>query len=382
MESLTPESNAIGSEREPRSGPSPARSSAVASAALAVLALSVGVTIGEVLSTAEQARHAEVAGLTGIGPQTSGTGLRTGKGESWVEPAVSSQQRWFELQQQWFELPALRAEGSKSEDMDGDGLSAVMELILLTSDGDSDTDGDGFIDPLEVSFGSDPSQAASRPEGALFGAIGMCAHASDGMLNLVTAIYVPNGTLPSIKFEMGVRVAGLMIPLPPDVYNVGAALVEVPINGTPDKVFVFQTPLPVYPLQVFGTASIYTTIAANFLGAPVIAASALNLLSTEGTVLQLLAVPSQSAASSSSTSGAGPSMYRPLSSPGGVPPSWTSGQICVQQTQTVGSSGAVEVQQVVSASCQPYDGYCPASCPNLVGTTIEVVNPLGLIGGS
>jgi hypothetical protein len=271
----------------------------------------------------------------------------------------------------------LRADGSATDDVDGDGLSAAMELILGTSDTNQDSDGDGFIDPLEVSFGSDPAQAASRPEGSLLGAVGMCANVGSGQsLNVVTAIYVPGGVLPGIKFKMGVRVAGLMIALPPDVYAGAATLVEVPIFGSPDKVFVFQSTLPTHPLAVFGSASIYTTISANAPGAPVLAAAALNLLSFEDTVLELIEVPSFSAASGSS----GGSLYRPLSAGGGVPSSWTAGQVCVQQTQTVGQSGPVEIQQVVSASCQPYDAYCPVSCPSLVGTTIEVVNPLGLLG--
>jgi hypothetical protein len=253
-----------------------------------------------------------------------------------------------------------------------------MEAILVTSDTQQDSDGDGFIDPLEVSFGSDPAQAASRPEGSLLGAVGMCANESnDGILNVATAIYVPGGVLPNIKFKMGVRIAGLMIALPPDVYNATSTLVEVPIFGSPDKVFVFQSPLPAYPLAVFGSASLYTTISANAPGAPVIAAAALNLLSFDDTVLELINMPTLAAPSGST----GGSLYRPLSGGGSVPSGWTAGQVCVQQTQTVGQAGAVEIQQVVSASCQPYDGYCPSSCPSLVGTTIEIVNPLGLIGG-
>lgn len=271
----------------------------------------------------------------------------------------------------------LRADGSPSDDVDADGLTAAMEAILFTSDANQDSDGDGFIDPLEVSFGSDPAQAASRPEGSLLGAVGMCANATDaGMLNVVTAIYVPGGVLPSIKFKMGVRIAGLQIALPPDVYNATSTLVEVPIFGTPDKVFVFQSPLPTHPLAVFGSASLFSTVSANAPGAPVVAAAALNLISFQKTVLQLVNFQMPSAPSGST----GGSLYRPLSSGGGVPSEWTAGQVCVQQTQTVGQSGAVEIQQVVSASCQPYDGYCPASCPSLVGTTIEIINPIGLIG--
>jgi hypothetical protein len=275
-------------------------------------------------------------------------------------------------------IASLRAEGHTSTDTDQDGLSAMMEAILMTSDSSQDTDGDGFIDPLEVSFGSDPAQAASRPEGSLLGAVGMCANESTGSLNLATAIYVPGGVLPSIKFTLGVRLGGLMLALPPEVYNSGSTLIEVPIFGTPDKVFVFQATLPVFPLALYGSGSLYSTIAVNSPGAPVIAAAALNLVFHEDTVLELINLPTLSSSSSSSSSGG--SLYRPLSPAGDIPTSWTVGQVCVQQTQSVGTAGAVEILQVVSASCQPYDGYCPTSCPNLVGTTVEVVNPLGLIG--
>lgn len=272
----------------------------------------------------------------------------------------------------------LRADGQATSDSDQDGLSAMMEAILMTSDSDQDTDGDGFIDPLEVSFGSDPAQAASRPEGSLLGAVGMCANESGTALNFATAIYVPGGVLPSIKYTLGVRIGGLMLTLPPEVYNPGSTLVEVPIFGTPDKVFVFQATLPVFPLAIYGSGSLYSTIAVNAPNAPVIAAAALNLLFYEDTVLEVIDQATLSSSGSSSSSGG--SLYRPLSPGGDIPTSWTVGQVCVQQTQSVGTAGAVEILQVVSASCQPYDGYCPTSCPNLVGTTVEVVNPLGLIG--
>src|SRR5262245_46497757 len=38
----------------------------------------------------------------------------------------------------------LRADGSPSDDVDGDGLTAAMEAILVTSDTNQDSDGDGF----------------------------------------------------------------------------------------------------------------------------------------------------------------------------------------------------------------------------------------------
>jgi hypothetical protein len=274
-------------------------------------------------------------------------------------------------------IASLRADGHTTSDSDLDGLSAMMEAILMTSDSSQDTDGDGFIDPLEVSFGSDPAQAASRPEGSLLGAVGMCANEFNGDLSLATAIYVPGGVLPSIKFTLGVRLGGLMLSLPPEVYNSGSTLVEVPIFGSPDKVFVFQATLPVFPLALYGSGSLYSTIAVNAPGAPVIAAAALNLLIHENTVLELINLPTLSSSGSSSSGG---SLYRPLSPGGNIPTSWAVGQVCVQQTQSVGTAGSVEILQVVSASCQPYDGYCPTSCSNLVGTTVEVVNPLGLIG--
>jgi hypothetical protein len=74
-------------------------------------------------------------------------------------------------------------------------------------------------------------------------------------------------------------------------------------------------------------------------------------------------------------------IYVPLGD-GDGPLNWTPGAICYQQMQTVGTSGAVVTQEVVSADCvDGWDGSCPPGCADTVGTTSTTVDPLLLIGG-
>jgi hypothetical protein len=75
-------------------------------------------------------------------------------------------------------------------------------------------------------------------------------------------------------------------------------------------------------------------------------------------------------------------LHRPL---GGTQPplSWSTGEICFQHIEAVGTHGAVVTQEVTSATCvSGWDGYCDgSSCVSSVGTTVDVVDPSALIGG-
>ena len=76
--------------------------------------------------------------------------------------------------------------------------------------------------------------------------------------------------------------------------------------------------------------------------------------------------------------------YKPLGGTVTPPPSsWSSGQVCSQTMATAGVSGAVVTQEVVSADCSSgWDSYCNGlACLATVGSTIQIIDPVGLIGG-
>ena len=269
---------------------------------------------------------------------------------------------------QSFQPDTLAAAPVDSLDLDSDGLVDVQEKILATSLEHVDSDQDGFTDLEEFSRGTDPLldldfPASNTPSLAMTGRV------VDDVFKAVTALYVPHESMvPHSTIDFGIQYAGMLIPINPMLLFVGAQLTTVDV-GTTGKIYLLETPVPESVVLALGNVGLYATYSTP--GATSVEhAATLNLFVVNGIIAQVVSTPTGSS-------------YRPLTEGPDLPATWSPAQVCVQTLETVGVIGPILQQEVIDASCQQVsaDSYCPPDCVNLVGSTHDVVDPIGLIGG-
>jgi hypothetical protein len=265
------------------------------------------------------------------------------------------------------------------EDDDNDGLSNPQEVVLGTSILLPDSDYDGFSDLEELARSSDPTSSASVPTSTALAA-GMAAHALDGEIKSLTAVYFPSGQTSGWLFNVGVRIGGTLFPLPPSTYLTGAVLQSFGGISTTGAVLTLSWSFQQSLLETLGDASIFCTLA-NAATGKVEAAAALNLVDLSGTPAEIHSnqTGSGSAPGGGFGSSSAGSTYRPLT--GSVPASWSPDHICEQITEPIGTSGPVIILEIISADCVSADSYCPSTCSGLAGGVIRVVDPFSLVGG-
>jgi hypothetical protein len=261
-------------------------------------------------------------------------------------------------------------------DSDGDGLDDALEMGQKTSTDLVDTDGDGWNDAEELARGSLGVAHCSQPPTAN-AAIGSRAYMRDGRLHSTFAIYLHSGSLAGVKLNLGIYTCHTMIPLAPSSYTQFLVVKSIPSHGVGELVLVADVVLSDLPLRRSGAMSIYGTLQ---VGQTVVSATAINLVSHGGTPIEVIQ-PNQLAPDGEQQLGPGV-LYRPL---GGTqtPVQWSTGEICFQQLESVGTHGAVVTQEVTSASCVGgWDGYCDGgNCNSSVGTTLDLIDPAALVGG-
>ena len=259
-------------------------------------------------------------------------------------------------------------------DYDMDGLTDIQEAVLGTDPDQPDTDGDGYHDLEEVARHSDPLDLLSVPLDTDLD-LGMYAHTDDGFLNLGTAIYVKGGNAWSLHFTLGVVIDGVPIVVSRRVYAQGTRSFIYNATQSPgDKIVVLEMPFPETVVQQRGSLSIYATVEdpSPLQRAGVVDVT--NLVDFGGVIMRVETSPP-------SVSGGLGFVYRPLAG-SGMPSSWSSGEVCWQDTAAVGTNGASIVHEVQAASCQDFDSYCSASdCSASVGTSLELPDPGSLLGG-
>lgn len=261
-------------------------------------------------------------------------------------------------------------------DYDQDGLADAMELVLGTSPDVADTDLDSIHDLEELARGSDPLDANSTPADEDL-QLGMFAYTENGVLALHTAIYVKDGQLGSLSFELGVVLNGQPLTVAQQTYTSGTLAFLYPDTENPDAtLMVLEMPVPEWIVKKLGDVSVYTAVQDHAAGTSA-SVDVLNLTVMGDTVMQLTEAPPSIAAQKG-----GGVVYRPLSGDGATPTDSVPGQICWQELAPAGTNGASIQYEVERASCADFDSYCVQSdCAAKVGSTVSLPDPGRILGG-
>jgi hypothetical protein len=280
----------------------------------------------------------------------------------------------------------LRADVSNDTDFDQDGLVDAQEVILGTSLTNADTDHDGYSDLEELARKTLPTAAQFHPDNEQDNSIslGMTCHWSNGMIHALMAVYLPDGELHDKTFRVGVMIGHRIRLIPEHTLLARGRMEMYPAHAAGAAIAVIDVPFSPAIVHTGGHVTVFAT--AGNKGAGARTADVAQLFDLAGVVVYAKVDHSPIVYFSHvSTGQQHPSsanvIYVPLGEDGG-PVNWTPGAVCYQQTQVVGTSGASITEEVVSAECtEGWDGSCPPSCPDSVGTTYSTIDPLLLLGG-
>ena len=290
---------------------------------------------------------------------------------------------WALLQQ----APTVHAAGLRggSADLDGDGLADALELFIGTLPGEADSDSDGYWDSEELARGSVPTDMSSVPGNEPM-AVKMAVFADNGgPLHPVFLIYIEDGSSPAEKdWRTGVRVDDNLIDVPTNFFtdstNGNVTIINSPTPGA--LMMVVDAPINPNYVHRFGSLSFYTTLSEQN---QVEVADAVNVISMSGVLVEYHLLNTDAGpgpippAGSQGASTTG--VYTPLDD-GAVPSNWIPGQICAQTVTISGVVNGVVTQEVINAMCEDgWDAYCDPACASTVGGTIQVLDPVSLIGG-
>lgn len=264
------------------------------------------------------------------------------------------------------------------DDLDRDGLTNLQEQILGTEPTIADSDGDGYSDLEERARCSDALDPTSVPSPEDF-SLGMCASQENGWVSVLSAIYVHDAPLSDVNFEIGIVYRGHLIPLTPTVRQYSRGFLRNGAGAT-DTVAVLEVGLPEILLRRLGQVSLFSILRGVGGVSPQPSVGTMTLRSLGDIVVSVEPVESMSLSASGSTLPG--VIYRPLADSGRVPSTWSSGQICFQQSSAIGMNGVSIVHEVSSSDCLPMDSYCsPGDCSAGVGRPIQLPDPAALVGG-
>lgn len=288
-------------------------------------------------------------------------------------------------------LVAGRAEAQTSgpsSDEDGDGLTSTQEKIHGTSPLLADTDGDGYSDLEELARDSSPISATSLPNLAKPMALGLTVSARTDGLHALVMVYMGDTNLRQKNLKIGLYSQSRTILLSDTFLASSATLDFKPSSNPSGCVAVIDVPFSPNLVLGAGEVTLWANASTPGFGAEGVA---MHLSSIDGVATFAMPAPApviaQSAPYSGPQSGRG-TIYVPLLPPStgssalAGPPGWTMESVCLQRSSLVGVSGAMVTNEVVTADCATgWDGFCPPSCANTVGSTYRTVDPLGLLGG-
>lgn len=258
--------------------------------------------------------------------------------------------------------------GDPTADLDGDGLTDVQEIVLGSKVDEADSDGDGLRDLEELARQLDPLTPDAPTTSEL--GIGFAVRSTDGLFHLTTAVFVPDGDLANVDLELGIYYEGMLFPLSPSSYLSLSTGFTEDGQALDSEVLAFSFPIPEFLLQSVGSLGFYATTSPK--GLPTSSATVVNLTSVAG-VTALRRV----------TQGpVGPGItILPISPPGDLPTSFTPNEVCFQETALIGVENNVQLFQVTDAGCVPSSSVCTPGCALTSGSSVQMLDPLALIGG-
>jgi hypothetical protein len=270
------------------------------------------------------------------------------------------------------------AVGDRGGDLDADGLPDVLEMRLGSSPTSSDSDGDGISDAEEIARHSDPTDATWLPGPAPV-AINLVPYVENGTTHLVTILYAQDGNLATKPFSMGARIGQKLRTAPLTYFTKNATFSSHMGKVAGSSLYIIDSPLDPTLLERFDSISFFSLISSN---GKKVDAGVTDLALIDGIVVEYTAGSVLAAASGGAggPSQAASSFYGPVDADSIL--EWTPGEICGQVTAVAATMGAVVVEEVVDAACEPgWDSYCDPGCAATVGDTLQRIDPVALING-
>jgi len=264
-------------------------------------------------------------------------------------------------------------------DLDGDGLSDALELVLGTRADLADSDLDGFSDLEERARGSNPILASSLPSSAGL-TVSTAACLQGGMVSILSAIYVNDASAATTEVRVGIVHRGKPLYLRAGSLQNSRGLLRRGADAK-DSLGVVEVAVPESLVRQLGQLNLFTVVRST-ISAGEVAVSVLPLVTVAG-VTTVAESPSMTYVSNGGNGTPSTGVqYRPLVPDHSLPVGWSSGQMCAQATSAVGIEGVSIVHQIDAAECQAMDTYCnPSECQASIGTTLALPDPAALAGG-
>jgi hypothetical protein len=215
-------------------------------------------------------------------------------------------------------------------------------------------------------------EASSQPVPEAQLSVGLAAVSDGSTVLLTTAVYVPGDHQGGLNLAFGLLFDGILLEIPFQNLAPISLIESQLIPGESGLVLKLSTPIPDALLQSLGNSSIFASLGLG-AGGPALSAAVVNLQPQGGILTQ----------ARQTSQGTGPQglIYQPIVPPANLPMEYQKDKICQQMTIPVGQSGATQILLVESSECVPAAGYCIPGCANEIGNTLEVIDPVALIGG-
>ena len=280
----------------------------------------------------------------------------------------------------WEPTP-LKASAWNGIDTDQDGIPDSQEVVLGTDPLSADTDHDGYGDCEEFALQTDPTNFDDTPRHLAL-SIGMVARGEGSRIKIFTAILDPDGSMANNTIRFGALLDGNLVSLDFNVQRGSHTGNSAGVMGGPLFLMEFEVPRGIFKRYKEVT---YFAVVGSPGASAYASADKVDLFRSNGVVVMrdILADP-QLAIDPNATQTPGTTIHQPIppDDNGGVPLGWEPGQVCYQETEVVGASGAVVTHEVISADCvDGWDTYCASDCSGTVGSSYQTIDTGVLLGG-